>query len=146
MTIKKSEVIELKIPAKSEYISLGRLAVASVANRCGFNYDVIEDLKIVISEAITNAIKHAYLGLDDGVVDIRFTIFENYISVLVKDNGKLAKGSLPERTLAYSKNVTSDTLEIGGLGLLLIKSLTDDVIIKVDKGLSIEMIKYFGKE
>lgn len=100
----------------------------------------------MISEAITNAVKHGYVCTDDGVIDIRFTIFEEYLSVLVKDNGKLAKGSLPEETLPYSTDVTSDTLEIGGLGLLLIKSLTDDVIIKEDKGLSIEMIKYFGKE
>lgn len=146
MRIKKGEVIELKIPAKEDYISLGRLAIASIANRCGFNYDVIEDLKVVMSEAITNAIKHAYLATEEGVIAITFTISENYLSVLVKDDGPFRKAALPAQALPYTTDVTVDTLEVGGLGLLLIKTLTDDVIIKEDKGFSIEMIKYFCKE
>lgn len=39
------DTIELKIPAKPEFVSLGRLAVSGVASRIGFSFEAIEDLK-----------------------------------------------------------------------------------------------------
>ena len=50
----------MKIPAKAEYVAIIRLTMAGVANRMGFAYDDIEDMKIAISEACTNIVQHAY--------------------------------------------------------------------------------------
>ena len=54
------DYIEMKIPAKPEYVGVIRLTLSGIASRMGFTYDLIEDLKIAASEAITNAVQHAY--------------------------------------------------------------------------------------
>jgi serine/threonine-protein kinase RsbW len=43
--------INLKLPAKPEYVSVVRLTTAAIANRLGFCIDEIEDLKVAVSEA-----------------------------------------------------------------------------------------------
>lgn len=148
MTIKKIDCIEMKIPAKSEYISLGRLTLSSIANQCGFSYEIIEDLKIAISEAITNAVTHAYQNSEEGIIEIVFSRYEDRLGIRVKDEGitpadgvKLSNNRKP-----YTADVTADTLEVGGLGLFLIQALMDDVVLKEENGVEIEMIKYFDKE
>ncbi len=54
------DYIEMKIPAKREYVGVIRLTLSGIASRMGFTYELIEDLKIAASEAITNAVQHAY--------------------------------------------------------------------------------------
>ena len=60
------ETIKMEISANPEYVSIIRLTTSGIANKVGFCLDDIEDLKVAISEACTNAIKHS---LED-----RFTI------------------------------------------------------------------------
>ena len=50
----------MKLPASAEYVSLIRLTLSGVFTRAGASYDDIEDSKIAVSEAVTNAVKHAY--------------------------------------------------------------------------------------
>ena len=54
------DYIEIRVPAKAQYIGIARLTISGLASRLGFNYDEIEDLKIATSEAVTNAVQHAY--------------------------------------------------------------------------------------
>ena len=54
------DYIEMKIPAKPDYLSVIRLTLSGIASRMGYTFEVIEDLKIAVSEACTNAIQHAY--------------------------------------------------------------------------------------
>src|SRR5580704_16383064 len=58
-------ILELEIPARPEYIAIARLVVSSVASsRRNLPDDRIDDLKLAVSEACTNAIE-AY-GWDAG--------------------------------------------------------------------------------
>lgn len=54
------DYVEMKIPAKAEYVGVIRLTLSGIASRMGFTYELIEDLKIATSEAVTNAVQHAY--------------------------------------------------------------------------------------
>ena len=54
------EVITLTIPAKPEYVSIARLTISGIATRMQFTIEEIDDLKIAISEACTNAVQHAH--------------------------------------------------------------------------------------
>lgn len=53
-------VLHLVVPAKAEYLSLVRLVVASVASSAGFSEENIADIKVALSEASTNVVRHAY--------------------------------------------------------------------------------------
>ncbi len=44
------EQIRLSIPADPQYVRIARLVAASVADRIGFDYDQVEDLRIAVDE------------------------------------------------------------------------------------------------
>ena len=129
------ETIKMEISANPEYVSIIRLTTSGIANKVGFCIDDIEDLKVAISEACTNAIKHS---LEDRFT-IVYSIIENGLAIEIIDNGK-----------GYDKNSVSepniDNLKESGMGLFIIESLMDDVIVESQegKGTSIKMIKYLG--
>src|SRR5437660_10785499 len=52
-------VVELKIPAKPEYVGVARLAILGVASRMRFSYDEVEDIRLAVGEACTTAIERA---------------------------------------------------------------------------------------
>lgn len=74
MSEKPLDLVYLTIPAKPDYVGIARLAVSGIANRMGFSYDDIEDLKLAVSEACTNAVDHAYCG-GEGEIEVSCNIF-----------------------------------------------------------------------
>ena len=97
--------------------------------------DDIEDIKVAVSEACTNAIKHS----DDKKVSITYTILENGLDIEIKDNGKgydVKSIDTPDLT----------QLKESGLGLFIIQTLMDEVKIesKDNQGTIIKMTKYLG--
>ena len=78
------ETIKMEISANPDFVSIIRLTTSGIANKIGFQLDDIEDMKVAVSEACTNAIKHS----DDKSVSITYTILENGLDIEIKDNGK----------------------------------------------------------
>jgi serine/threonine-protein kinase RsbW len=56
MVIIMNDAIELILPFKAEYVSTARLVASSVANRIGFDIEVIEDIKVAISEVCSKIV------------------------------------------------------------------------------------------
>ncbi|CEQ28854.1 anti-sigma B factor RsbW [Paraclostridium sordellii] len=129
------ETIKMEVTANPEYVSIIRLTVSGIANKIGFSLDDIEDIKVAVSEACTNAIKHS---LDDKFL-VEFSILNNGLSIEVQDKGTgYDVDSLQEPDLTNPKE--------GGLGLFIIKTLMDEVntISNTDEGTTIKMTKYLG--
>ncbi|MCR1850684.1 ATP-binding protein [Paeniclostridium sordellii] len=125
----------MEVTANPEYVSIIRLTVSGIANKVGFSLDDIEDIKVAVSEACTNAIKHS---LDDKFL-VEFSILNNGLSIEVQDKGTgYDVDSLQEPDLTNPKE--------GGLGLFIIKTLMDEVntISNTDEGTTIKMTKYLG--
>ena len=68
-----ANVVTLVMPAKSEYLILARLALAGIARETPIDESVLADLKLAVTEACGNAVRHAY-GDDPGVVRVRFVV------------------------------------------------------------------------
>ena len=84
----KEDFIEMRVPASAEYVSLIRLTLSGVFSRAGTTYDDIEDGKIAVSEAVTNAVKHAYKENNNvGIINIYFEILEDKIKIVISDKG-----------------------------------------------------------
>jgi serine/threonine-protein kinase RsbW len=65
-----TEVVELEIPARAEFVGIARMAVSALAGvRPGLQYERVDDLRIVVSEACTSAIEAA--GTQAGRVTVR---------------------------------------------------------------------------
>lgn len=139
--MERFDFIEMKLPAKPEYVGVVRLSVSGIANRMGFSYEDIEDVKIAVSEAITNAVTHAYCDEENGEITIGFGVYENRLEVMVADNGGSFDLSEVKMELGPYYE-TSDTLREGGFGLHLIGALMDKVEIKNNSGVVVLMTKY----
>lgn len=128
----------MTIPTDSSNISVVRMTASSIANRIGFNIDEIDDVKIAVSEACTNVIKHSKVSS----FDLYFGQGENHIEIAIMDKGV-------GYDFSTLKDPEFDTeRESGGLGIFIIKMLMDDLVIESekDKGTTIYMKKYVVKE
>ena len=67
-------VVALTIPARAEYIALCRLALTGVARTRALQAEVVADLKLALTEACSNSVRHAYEEGRDGVVQISYQL------------------------------------------------------------------------
>jgi serine/threonine-protein kinase RsbW len=133
-------VVELEIPARAEFVALARLVVSSFASTSfGLEDDRIDDLKIAVSEACTNAIEAHGVADTDERVQIRCEDNEDHLEVRIEDRGR----GFDPQTLPEHPPVTDPTrLKFErGLGIPLIRSLVDDVdISSSDKGTQVRIV------
>ena len=121
--------VELEIPAQAEFLSLVRAVVATAAGldpRLGD--ERIEDLRLAVSEATTNAIEsHAELGTEDRIA-IRCDLSDDRIEVEVQDHGE---GFDPDSLAPLPPPTDPERLEYEhGLGLPLMRVLADETEIR----------------
>jgi serine/threonine-protein kinase RsbW len=116
-----SPTVSIQIPAQSDFVGVVRLAVSGVASRMNFNIDEIEDIKVAVSEACTNAVQHAYGG-GEGVIDVVVMLHSDRLEILVKDSGK---GFDPSNAVSAKEDGANDALFGLGLGLTFIRTLMD---------------------
>ena len=129
------ETIKMEITANPAYVSIIRLTTSGIANKVGFCMDDIEDLKVAVSEACTNAIKHS----SDDRFTIIYTMIKNGLTIEIIDNGNgYDTSSINEPDI--------ENLKESGMGLFIIEALMDEVSIESQegKGTSIKMTKYLG--
>ena len=75
-----NDYVKMDIPAKAEYVVLGRLALAGLLRSRGFSEDAVADLKLALTEACSNSVRHAY-DHDNGQVHIGFTVHQDRVTI-----------------------------------------------------------------
>lgn len=141
------DYIEMKIPAKAEYVGIIRLTLSGIASRMGFSYEEIEDLKIAVSEACTNAVQHAYKGEQGGEIVLGFGLYENKLEIMIADRGESFNFEKTKKELGpYTASDTVDQLAEGGLGLFLMETLMDEVRVLDHSGVTVFMVKNLSEE
>jgi serine/threonine-protein kinase RsbW len=130
----------LTVPGKPEYVSTVRLAVSSLAAKSGFDVETIEDIKVAVSEACSNILCHSDIG-DEYSYRVECTLHENKLEIAVVDNGVGFDAGNYEMP-------NPGCLQVGGLGIYIIKALMDDVqVISNDgEGTLIRMTKNIRPE
>lgn len=114
--------VHLTIPAKAEYITLGRLALTALAQVQPFSDETLSDLKLALTEACSNSVRHAYEDGREGVVEIVYDLTPERLAVEVCDAGA---GFEPGE---IEKSGNGDLSE-GGLGIAIIRAVADEVEI-----------------
>ncbi|MCF6139346.1 anti-sigma B factor RsbW [Pseudalkalibacillus berkeleyi] len=141
-----SDMIEMVIPAKPDFVGVARLTVSGIASRMGYTFDEIEDIKIAISEAITNAVNHAYVSDEDGEIRLSYGKFEDKLEITVMDKGKSFDVNEIKETTGPVNGKPVEQINEGGLGLFLIETLMDEVNIREDAGVVVMMTKYLNRD
>ncbi|MDX6489779.1 MAG: serine/threonine-protein kinase RsbW [Gaiellaceae bacterium] len=119
--------VRLTIPARPEYITLGRLALTALAGVRPVSDETLHDLKLALTEACTNSVRHAYDEGGEGTVDILYELQPDRLAVEVGDAGA---GFEPRD----SNGVNGEDLSEGGLGIEIIRAVTDEVEIEPREG------------
>jgi serine/threonine-protein kinase RsbW len=112
--------VTLVMPAKSEYLILARLALAGIAREVPMSESVLADLKLAVTEACGNVVRHAYPDAS-GEVHIRYEVTGDRIMVEVEDRG-VGESRPVEVEL-------EDELVESGMGLAIIRAVVDEVEI-----------------
>jgi anti-sigma regulatory factor (Ser/Thr protein kinase) len=115
----EANLLDLELPAEPQSVSKARRAVLSALTGIAVDRDAIG---VVVSEAVTNAVLHAYRDRGTpGTVHVSADLHEEGVEVCVTDDG------VGMRPRADSPGV--------GLGMPLIADLADNVIVSTkDRG------------
>jgi serine/threonine-protein kinase RsbW len=119
--------VRLTIPARAEYITLCRLALTGIARVRDLSEEVLADLKLALTEAASNSVRHAYSGDDSaGVVEISYELRPDRLVIEVTDEGE---GFDPAEAVGPPEELSE-----GGLGIAIIRAVADDVEISKQPG------------
>jgi serine/threonine-protein kinase RsbW len=113
-----ASVLRLKMPAKPEYLVLGRLVLTGLSRSHPIDPDALSDLKLALTEACSNSIRHAYERKGGGV-EIQYELGEDFLAVEVLDEGPGFEPSLA------TGDGDPEALDEGGLGLAIIRAVSD---------------------
>lgn len=118
---------ELTRPAEPEAVTAFRHHAAAFAAEQGAGPDLVHDVALVVSEAVTNAVKYACSSATEHVVGLSASVEDGWLTLRVSDRGTgFGAGS-------------SDGL---GLGLTIIARLCDDLKI-VQEGSGTQVLMRF---
>jgi serine/threonine-protein kinase RsbW len=115
----EARIVRLTMPAKPEYITLGRLALTGLARLQPLEDETLADLKLALTEACSNSVRHAYPDAD-GLVEILFELHPDRLVIEVADDG----GGF-EPTVERGE----DAFVEGGLGIAIIRAIADELEI-----------------
>ena len=90
-------VVRLTFPAKAEYLLLARLALSGLARELPIEEELLADLKLAVTEACGNVVRHAYPGDEEGDLSLVVTIGDGRLLLTVEDYGAgIRAPDLPE--------------------------------------------------
>jgi stage II sporulation protein AB (anti-sigma F factor) len=115
--------MKLEVPSRSENEAFARVVVAAFAARLDPTLDEISDIKTAVSEAVTNAIIHAYED-EVGVVYISAHLDGNRLVVEITDHGVGIADLEQARQPLYTSR---PELERSGMGFTIMENFMDDM-------------------
>lgn len=140
--MKASNVIKLEFPSKSSNESFARAAAAALAAQLDPTMEELGDLRTAVSEAVTNAIVHAYPD-SIGTICMKLRILEGGVfEVTVRDWGRGIEDLEKAMTPLYSTGGE----ERSGMGFTIMDSFTDKLRVRSSpgKGTTVVMQKSFS--
>jgi serine/threonine-protein kinase RsbW len=129
-------IVALTVPARAEFIALGRLALTGLARTRVLSAEIVADLKLALTEACSNSVRHAYDEGREGVVEILYELSEDRFAIQVTDDGSGFDQKILKRA--------QEELDEGGLGIAIIRALTDELEIgaRPEGGSRLRFTKY----
>lgn len=134
-------VVRLTFPAKADYLLLARLALSGIARGLPLDHEELADLKLAVTEACGNAVRHAY-DEGEGSVGVAFVVGSNRLEMIVEDQGEGIDAQSSEPSFS-----DPELLE-GGMGMSIIRAVVDEVDVREGsdgRGTVVHMTKYLAE-
>ncbi len=131
-----SDLLKFSVPGNPEYVKIVKTAAQSAAGVAGYTLEAIDDIGIAVGEACKLVTCHGFEGWSNSY-DLELSVGEDKIIIEVKDENCLHQ-------IKKDKRPCMDCPNEGDLGVVVIKSLMDDVEIVKEEGKknSIRMVKH----
>jgi serine/threonine-protein kinase RsbW len=115
-----SAPVSLTLPSSPGYVLLARLVMAQVGRIAGFGPEDVYDLKLAVTEAATNVIRHAAVES----YEIEYRVWPQVVEITVIDAG----GGFNVADLTRPPDGQ------GGFGLVVIRDLVDELVLDSTEG------------
>ncbi|HEX4746433.1 MAG TPA: ATP-binding protein [Gaiellaceae bacterium] len=134
------QVVTLSFPAKADYLLLARLALSGLAREVPLDDELLADLKLAVTEACGNAVRHAYAD-GEGDVNVVFAFDDERLVVTVADRGG---GIAVPDSVEDDAEALAGPLE-SGMGMPIIRAIVDELAVEEGDGGAgtlVRMVKY----
>ena len=141
------EVIRLTFPAKADYLLLARLALGGVVRDLSIGPELLADLRLAVTEACGNAVRHAY-GDGEGSVEVAFTVTDDRLEMVVADTGAGLELPLIEQLLEEAEPQAVAEPSDHGMGIAIIRAIVDELEVRSGedgRGTVVHMTKYLSQ-
>lgn len=136
-------VVRLTFPAKPDYLILARLALTGVARTMPIDSELLADLKLAVTEACGNAVRHAYAD-GEGTVRVELVLRPDRLDMIVADEGSgIELSQVEELVRAEPVGEPAD----GGMGMAIIRAIVDELAVEEGgggRGTVVRMTKYLA--
>ena len=135
----KMNELSLTFSSIPDNVSVARMLIASLGSQLDLSINDIEEIKVAVSEAVSNAIIHGYGNREDCLVQLIINIDEESFAIRIKDKGC----GIPDVEKAMQPAYSTDP-ERMGLGFVFMQSFMDELQVEstVDQGTTVSMVKF----
>ncbi|MBQ8148375.1 MAG: anti-sigma F factor [Lachnospiraceae bacterium] len=134
----------VEFEAIGENESLARIVVAAFVSKVNPTLEELGDIKVAVSEAVTNAIIHGYEG-NGGTIQMRIALDGHKLTIVITDKGK----GIPDVEKAMEPLFTTKPEEErSGMGFSFMEAFTNELMVesKPGEGTRITMVKMMGEQ
>jgi len=137
--LKYDNEMKVEFLSKSTNEGFARMTIAGFVSSLDPTIEELADIKTAVSEAVTNAIVHAYED-EIGKIIIKSQIIDRTVVIQIKDNGKGIEDISKAKEPLYT---SKPNLERSGMGFTVMESFMDKLTVrsKVGKGTTVIMRK-----
>lgn len=127
--VRASNYMWLILPARASNLGLARVSLASFAAGCGLTLSEVDELKLAVSEAVSNVILHAYPDGAEGEVCLFARLEDDVLVIQVSDFGT---GISDVKEAVQGGHSTLE--ERMGLGFTFMECFADEISVVSDVG------------
>lgn len=129
--MKQGNFMSLEFAALSQNEAFARIAVASFVSQLDITMDELEEIKTVVSEAVTNSIIHGYEENPEGIVRISVAMTRDSVELVIEDHGKGIDDVEQAMQPLYT---TKPELERSGMGFTIMENFMDSIEVVTSPG------------
>jgi len=123
--------MQLQFLSRSENEAFARIAVAAFIAQLDPTLEELNDIKTVVSEAVTNSIIHGYDDDPNGLITISVLLNDFDVEIKVVDNG-IGISDVDEAMQPLF--TTKPELERSGMGFTIMENMMDEMLIETKLG------------
>lgn len=125
----KDNVVKLELKSIGENVAIARMTLGSFLMMYDVSLSELDEIKIALSEAVSNSIIHGYGNRENGMVRIIFAIKNNELMICVEDDGVGISNIDQAMEPAFSTK-----MEHMGLGFVFMQTFMDKLTVESEIG------------